>query len=53
MKDGENMAKNIAPTPVLEEKDAFDFLLEMEEPATKEEIEKLDKIMKKDLPILL
>jgi len=46
------MAKKIAPTPVLEGKDAYDFLVEMSKPATKEEREMLERIEKKHLPNL-
>lgn len=47
------MAKEIAPTPVLEGKDAYNFLKEMVEPATPEERKIIEDIKKKDLPILL
>jgi|WetSurMetagenome_2_1015567.scaffolds.fasta_scaffold782152_1 hypothetical protein len=46
------MAKEIAPTPVLEGEDAYHFLLEMNEPASDEKKEMLDKIDKKDYKIL-
>lgn len=48
------MAKDIAPTPVLEGEDAYIFLLEMVKPATEEERKMLEEIdNKKELPILL
>jgi hypothetical protein len=46
------MAKEIAPTPVLEGKDAYNFLLEMAEPSTPEEKKIIEDIEKKNLPIL-
>lgn len=47
------MAKEIAPTPVLEGKDAYNFLLEMTGPASEEKKRMLEEIEKKNKPILL
>jgi hypothetical protein len=46
------MAKPIAPTPTLEGKDAYNFLMEMQRPATKEEKEMFERIKKMHLPNL-
>jgi len=46
------MAKEIAPTPVLEGEDAYYFLMEMLKPANDEERTQLEEIEKKDLPKL-
>lgn len=46
------MAKEIAPTPVLEGEDAYCFLKELLEPANDEERTQLEEIVKKDLPKL-
>lgn len=46
------MAKSITPTPVLEGKDAYNFLIEMAQPASDEKKEMLKNIKKKDYPIL-
>ncbi|MEL7671998.1 hypothetical protein [Methanobacterium sp.] len=45
------MAKKITPTPVLEGKDAVNFLLEMNKPASEEKKKMLDKIRKKHKPL--
>jgi len=42
------MAKEIAPTPVLEGKDAYHFLLEMVEPASAEQKRMIEEIEKKE-----
>jgi hypothetical protein len=47
------MAKEIAPTPVLKGKEAYYFLLEMNEPASDEKKKMLDEIDKKHYKILL
>jgi hypothetical protein len=47
------MAKEIAPTPVLEGLDAYNFLMDMTKPSSEEEKKIMEKIEKKDLPILL
>lgn len=47
------MAKEIAATPVLEGRDAYNFLIEMDQPATTEEKDMLEKIEKKNLPLLI
>lgn len=45
------MAKKITPTPVLEGKDAVNFLLEMNKPASEKKKKMLDKIRKKHKPL--
>lgn len=45
------MAKKITPTPVLEGKDAVNFLLEMNKPASEEKKKMLDEIRKKHKPL--
>lgn len=47
------MAKEITPTPILEGKDAFNFLLEMNEPASEEKKRMLEKIEKKHKPFFM
>ncbi|GAB6056803.1 hypothetical protein HYG87_02105 [Methanobacterium alkalithermotolerans] len=47
------MAKEIVPTPVLEGKDAYNFIMEMEKPASIEKKKMLDEIDKKNKPLLL
>lgn len=46
------MAKEIAPTPVLRGKEAVEFLLEMDEPASTKKKEMLRRIKEKHDPDL-
>lgn len=45
------MAKKITPTPVLEGKDAVNFLLEMNKPPSKKKKELLNRIREKYEPL--